>query len=564
MQKEILEFKAVQIITWGALIATLIITDRISYEPANLGKMVALAISAFGAIFLLLPNFKQIWKENKMISSFLFIFLTFCLISIIVSETLFIRGFYGAMGRSTGLLTYLSLAIFFFASMSFVKSKSFGRVIYFFYTAAIINILYCIAASLGYDLLTWDNTYNKVLGTFGNPNFIASFMGIFFGVNLACFDYFKGSWKARTLFFIVGLSSVFVIYESGSLQGFILVGLTSVLYIYFKLHFNEHTKLISKYFLSFSFLLGFIALAGVLQKGPLASLLYKPSISFRGEYWQAGINMAKDHMLFGIGLDSYGLYYRQYRDATAAIYPGVNVVTDAAHNVVIDIFAGAGVFALLSYLAVVLLVFSRAIRYFRALKQFDPLFTALFLGWISYQVQSTISINQIGLAVWGWVFGGCLIAYTRIKPKIESDGEFFNLKSRNKSSRLENNMLPAGRVLTLILGVTFGVAVSAPSLIADINFRQAFSNKETTVEKVVSAAEKWPQDNSRMERVVVALTNQNLPRDAQILAAKYALLYPNDYASWNALWTLSPDGSREQEAYKKRLSELDPLNSKWK
>lgn len=564
MQKEILEFKAVQIITWGALIATLIITDRISYEPANLGKMVALAISAFGVIFLLLPNLKQIWSENKIITTFLIIFLSFCLISIIVSQTLFIRGFYGAMGRSTGLLTYLSLAIFFFTSMCFVRGKSFRRVIYFFYTAAVINILYCIAASLGYDLLTWDNTYNKVLGTFGNPNFIASFMGIFFGVNLAWFDYFKGSRKSKTLFFILGLSSVFVIYESGSLQGYILVALTSFLYFYFKLQFKEHTKLISRYFLTFSFLLGLIAVAGVLQKGPLASLLYKPSISFRGEYWQAGINMAKDHMLFGIGLDSYGLYYRQYRDATAAIYPGVNIVTDAAHNVLIDIFAGAGVFAVLSYLAIILLVFFRSIKYFRTLKQFDPLFTALFLGWISYQVQSTISINQIGLAVWGWLFGGCLIAYTKIKPQIELNGQVFNLKRRNKSSRPENNMLPAGRVLTLTLGVAFGVAISSPSLIADIKFRHAFSSKDTTVEKVVSAAENWPQDNSRMERVVVALTNQNLPRDAQIFAAKYALLYPHDYASWNALWTLSPDGSREREAYKKRLSELDPLNSKWK
>ena len=564
MQKEILEFKAVQIISWGALVATLIITDRISYEPANLGKMVILGVSAFGVLFLLLPNLKQIWTENKIITAFLITFLLFCLFSIIFSQTLFVRGFYGAMGRSTGFLTYLSLSVFFFTSMSFGRSRSFRRVIYFFYTAAIVNILYCIAASLGYDLLTWDNTYDKVLGTFGNPNFIASFMGIFFGVNLACFDYFKGSWKARTLFFIVGLSSIFVIYESGSLQGFILVALTSVLYIYFKLHFNEHTKLISKYFLSLSFLLGFIALAGVLQKGPLASLLYKPSISFRGEYWQAGINMAKDHLLFGIGLDSYGLYYRQYRDASAAIYPGINVVTDAAHNVVIDIFAGAGVFAALSYLAIIFLVFFRSIKYFLTLKQFDPLFTALFLGWISYQMQSIISINQIGLAVWGWLFGGCLIAYTKIKPPIESNGLIVDSKNRNKSTRQENLMLPAGRVLTLILGIACGIGVSSPSLIADINFRKAFSIKETTVEKVVSAAERWPQDNSRMERVVVALTNQNLPRDAQILAAKYALLYPNDYAAWNALWTLSPVGSREQEAYKKRLSELDPLNSKWK
>jgi hypothetical protein len=34
-------------------------------------------------------------------------------------------------------------------------------------------------------------------------------------------------------------------------------------------------------------------------------------------------------------------------------------------------------------------------------------------AWICYQTQSLISINQVGLALWGWVLTGALIAYER-------------------------------------------------------------------------------------------------------------------------------------------------------
>jgi hypothetical protein len=34
-----------------------------------------------------------------------------------------------------------------------------------------------------------------------------------------------------------------------------------------------------------------------------------------------------------------------------------------------------------------------------------------FTAWTCYQVQSLISINQVGLALWGWILTGALIAY---------------------------------------------------------------------------------------------------------------------------------------------------------
>jgi hypothetical protein len=37
------------------------------------------------------------------------------------------------------------------------------------------------------------------------------------------------------------------------------------------------------------------ALVGMLQIGPLEKFLYKPSVSVRGYYWRAGLEMFKDY-----------------------------------------------------------------------------------------------------------------------------------------------------------------------------------------------------------------------------------------------------------------------------
>ena len=67
--------------------------------------------------------------------------------------------------------------------------------------------------------------------------------------------------------------------------------------------------------------------------------------------------MIKNHPWFGVGLDSYGDWYRASRTLAATIRRGPSTVSNAAHNVFIDIGATAGIFALIAYLAVVFLGF---------------------------------------------------------------------------------------------------------------------------------------------------------------------------------------------------------------
>jgi hypothetical protein len=90
--------------------------------------MVVLAITAFTLFFISLPVSKSIWKSNRVLSIFVLIFVSSGFISIVFSETMFARGFYGAFGRSTGFLTYFSLSILFLVSLNFSKEESFSNV----------------------------------------------------------------------------------------------------------------------------------------------------------------------------------------------------------------------------------------------------------------------------------------------------------------------------------------------------------------------------------------------------------------------------------------------------
>jgi hypothetical protein len=82
--------------------------------------------------------------------------------------------------------------------------------------------------------------------------------------------------------------------------------------------------------------------------------------------------------------------------------------------------------------AIVLLAGISLIKVVLRSKKYDPIFVAISVGWLGYQLQSLISINQIGLAIWGWVLTGALIAYER-NTRTSNVEEIANLKPDSKA-----------------------------------------------------------------------------------------------------------------------------------
>jgi O-antigen ligase len=152
------------------------------------------------------------------------------------------------------------------------------------------------------------------------------------------------------------------------------------------------------------------SILGMLQIGPLTQFLYKDSVSVRGYYWRAGINMLKDHVLFGVGLDNYGSFFKQYREVGYPLKYGYSLTSNNAHNVFIQQFATGGIFVGFVYLVLMAFVFIRGLKGLNQCKDNQRLLVGtFFVAWLAFQAQSIISIDNIGITIWGWVLGGVVV-----------------------------------------------------------------------------------------------------------------------------------------------------------
>ena len=163
----------------AALVTVIVVTGNVS-DPVNTPKFFLLGTFATA---LLAMTFKQGKRSGFRSLSFAFnstlgFFVFWSFIATIFSESPFAQNIYGVYGRNTGFLTYLYLAIWAFAMSRLEKRNSVRLIINGFLFAGLVNVLYCAWVIVFGDFIGWNNPYKAILGTFGNPNFISSFLGI--------------------------------------------------------------------------------------------------------------------------------------------------------------------------------------------------------------------------------------------------------------------------------------------------------------------------------------------------------------------------------------------------
>ena len=131
-----------------------------------------------------------------------------------------------------------------------------------------------------------------MISTIGNPNFAAATFSVLSILALGLSTQVEFSKFFRYFGALVFLLSMGAIYLSDARQG--LVG-TAVGIAFYLVIFVHSKRKIYSFALSVVFgLVGALVLLAMLQIGPLTSFRYKESISVRGYYWRAGIEMFKD------------------------------------------------------------------------------------------------------------------------------------------------------------------------------------------------------------------------------------------------------------------------------
>lgn len=268
---------------------------------------------------------------------------------------------------------------------------------------------------------------------------------------------------------------------------------------------------------------GLLALLGTLQIGPLTSLLFKESINYRGDYWRAAWRMFMDNPVFGVGLGNFGDYFNRYRDAAQVARRGPAIGSDVAHSMPLDFLAMGGFTLGVVYLVLIIysvyLVISKIQSLDGANKQQGYIVFSL-LG--AYLLQSLISIDQIGLAVWGWIFIGVAFSFSKERKIVAP-----------LDSRLSTIFIP---ITIAVTAVSF-VVVSVPTWRAD-----------SALKRLASVPAEQEGTNTRAVRLQIASDIERIiPRDSR-------------FKTQIALYLLS-NGQAEGINYARKALEQNPSDS---
>jgi hypothetical protein len=551
------EKRLTKLLSVGLFAVSVFISIEGSTDPINVPKLFILGIVAFASLGLLLSGSFKFSSASVLFP--VGFFLLFAVISVFRSASPLTQNLYGAYGRNNGLLTYVFLSILLVVASQIMRRDFSRKILKSLLYVGYVNLGYCLWVILFGDFIPWNNPYGNILGTFGNPNFIGAFLGIFFGVQLAL-----GLGKETSKNFRMGLIfllplTLFEIVDSHAIQGRVLAALSVVIVFFFYLKSRFGRSILFAYSVFISLAGGF-ALAGAFQKGPLTEVIYKTSVSLRGQYWLAAWNTGDANPISGVGMDAFGDWYRRSRDIRAIELPGINTVVNTAHNVPLDMFAFGGWPLFISYLALMAMALRSAVRIATKMQGFDAVGVGLLTAWICYQTQSIISINQIGLAVWGWALSGCLIGYDQYLAQIDNGGQKFAGATAPKKP-INNQGVDAKSTLFLGTFGLLGLLLALPPLAADISLRTAqVSQNAAKLESTMDSSYFNPLNSQKFMLNIQAFEGSGLFE----LSHKYTLMgvewNPESYEMWRMLYLIKNSTEKEKELAVLNMKNLDPLN----
>jgi len=439
--------RSVKSIIYPALLINLYVNPSLE-DPFNAPKQWILFIfSAWLLAHITIDFFYEKDAKYKFDKNFIRItlFFIFCLfISALYTDQIY-TAFIGDAYRKLGFFTYLSLAIIMIASSMYVNNRNILEIFPIIIFLSMILVIYGFLQSVGRDFFAWNNPYNNVIGTVGNPNFASANFAIL--AVLSAGFYFNHTAKLYSKIFLtlVIIMLLFIIIKSDSRQGLISASIGFVILVFYKLITHKRIYgILFGFFISGIFVL---TILGMLQQGPLAKYVYKDSVSVRGFYWRAGISMFRDNILTGVGIERYGANFKLYRELDYPLRYGFDITSTNAHNVPIQFFATGGLFVGILYLIIQVYIFYKAIKFIIANKKNSSTVVCLLAAWLTYLSQSFISIDNIGVTVWGWIIGGFIIGLT--SDPINSNIKKSNLGQKNKTN-IKNLQLVLAVPLCLI------------------------------------------------------------------------------------------------------------------
>ena len=488
-------------------------------DSFNVSKFVVLGLGAFALTATAL--FRSGASMRWGIGSYVLLGFVALLVVNLVTSPNFYKSLIGAQGRNNGVLTY-----FFFAVIAYLASQRFTsgelpKLLWALAGLGLIETFYNVLQLAKMDPIKWNNPYGFILGTLGNSDFAAALLAICSVATMWLIALNQKNKPVALGLAALVLIELIVMVQSNVRQSLVLFLFGLSVIVYFEL--SKRNKRFSIVWIGLVCLGGFTAVLGALQLGPLTKFVFKESIAYRGDYWRAAWRMFTDNPVFGVGLGNYGDYFNRYRDGIQVARRGPAVGSDVAHSMPLDFLSMGGLILGLAYLFLISLsvyCVVRKIKQSAGEEKMVGLVVFSFLG--SYLLQSFISIDQIGLAVWGWIFIGVALSF---------------LKSEKQIRPADANMTKGFVAVGLVVSLVSFIFVSIPTWRAD-----------SALKKLAAI----PQEQQGVDTRVIRLDQ----------ATKLIAMAPQDsqFKTEVALYLLS-NGQAEGIDYAKKALEQNPSDS---
>jgi hypothetical protein len=177
----------------------------------------------------------------------------------------------------------------------------------------------------------------------------------------------------------------------------------------------------------------------------------------------------------------------------------------------------------------------------------DVYFISIASAWFGYLIQSFISINHLGIAIWGWALGGAILGY-----EIKSKTNFDIAKSKNIFAQN----------LSIVIGLIIGLTIVTPELIKDAEFRSAM--KSGNGDKIIALSTQWPQSMDRINLAAGIFLENDFANQAEQIVNYGVKFNPDNLLAWQILYSIPEMSADKKATALSRIKELDPLNPQFK
>ena len=450
-----------------------------AHEPVSLFSSSVLFILVLLAIILAK---KLNWRASRLFLLALSLPLVY-LISAIVNSQSPASLFLGGYQRNYGLATILALSLLFILSanmkLDLEKYLNYGLL-----STLVLANIYGYLQYFDLDPLPWTNPFDAVSLTLGNPNFSGALFGM---LSVVVFAKIITSKRAsyKLAYLILLSSTIFLGFQTKSLQSQLLL-VSSILVFLFIYSLGEVSRLFKliRYSSLALFSIGAVGLISIFGFSGFSQLkdriFFQGSIPQRLDYWQNGINIWQDNLLFGVGADQFQRYAALYRTPEQIVRDGNMVIPDKSHNVFIDHLANGGVMAGLIWLTFVIAIYFVLFKVVKGGHKNRIEISILAGIWSAYVIQSLISPDQILLSVIGYSSAGLIVGSYLIKQGAVSAS---NLLEKENPYIIKAS---AGLVLLMSL-VIFGQALTA-----NADARDMLDGKLVGAQSFLDVLDAWP------------------------------------------------------------------------